>query len=550
MEKRTLIAIVLIFLIYWISSQYFWKPAADLTSQNKARTDYIQPTHEESVYQENVTTQITESGNIILHSEINDKLYLENDRIIVSFTNRGALINQITLKDFYLEDKITPVQLIPDNQKIMQIDIQNAVVPFNEVPYQWEISSNRLSFYLKDKNNNKIFEKIFTLTDDYNLDMQIFGNSLNPFDTYSISLNSGVNVTEKSKSAVKDAKNSFKFVSMINMDKPLELTLNKLMKETRDIRGNVIWAAVRSKYFVMSLIPEEKISTYSVYAGLSNPVNNMTAINQTPGFKIDIRYNISMTQLSDTYSLYLGPVDYDMLLAYGNGMENITELGSNWLRFLVKIFIVYISFLYSIIPNYGMVIIVFAFTLKILLSPLTGKSLHSAKKLQKVQPLIKDIQQKYKHDIKLQQQELSKVYKEHGVSPLGGCLPMLLQMPVFFALYPILKSSIGFRQAHFFGWLTDLSEPDPYWILPILMGVFMFVQQKMMTANQDTANMDEKQQAMMQSQKMMMYMMPPFMVFIFSGLPSGLVLYWTVFNIFQIIHQYFINKKHNEKELA
>jgi YidC/Oxa1 family membrane protein insertase len=107
----------------------------------------------------------------------------------------------------------------------------------------------------------------------------------------------------------------------------------------------------------------------------------------------------------------------------------------------------------------------------------------------------------------------------------------------------VLRSSIEFRQATFVGWLTDLSEPDPYYILPILMGAFMFLQQKMMQTTQDTSNMDEKQLAMVQSQKMMMYLLPPFMVFLFSGFPSGLVLYWTTYNVFSIIMQHFLYKK-------
>jgi YidC/Oxa1 family membrane protein insertase len=186
---------------------------------------------------------------------------------------------------------------------------------------------------------------------------------------------------------------------------------------------------------------------------------------------------------------------------------------------------------------------IFALILKVVLSPLTKKSLTSGRKMQKIQPLMREIQQKYKNDLKTQQIELQKLYKEHDVSPLGGCLPLLLQMPIFFALYPVLHASIEFRQASFVGWLNDLSAPDQYWILPIMMGIFVFIQQKMMQAKQDLSQMDEKQAAMVQSTKMMAYVMPPFLVFIFSGLPSGLVLYWTTFNIFSIIQQYYLNKK-------
>jgi YidC/Oxa1 family membrane protein insertase len=180
--------------------------------------------------------------------------------------------------------------------------------------------------------------------------------------------------------------------------------------------------------------------------------------------------------------------------------------------------------------------------LKLVLYPLTHKSFESTTKMQKIQPLLKEVQAKYKHDPKTLNIEMKKLYKEHGVNPMGGCLPMLLQMPVFFALYPILRYSIDLRQASFL-WLPDLSEPDPYLILPIAMAIFMFVQQKLMApSKQSLEEMDEKQKAAMQSQKMMMYVMPVMMFFLFRSFPSGLVLYWTLFNVMSSVQQYFIKK--------
>jgi YidC/Oxa1 family membrane protein insertase len=126
---------------------------------------------------------------------------------------------------------------------------------------------------------------------------------------------------------------------------------------------------------------------------------------------------------------------------------------------------------------------------------------------------------------------------------------MLFQMPVFFALYTVLRFSLDMRQAHFVGWLKDLSEPDPYYILPILMGVFMIVQQLMMNPKKEQVEqMDEKQQAMQQSQKMMAYIMPVILFFVFKSMPAGLVLYWTVFNVLSIIQQYYLQKHLSKKE--
>jgi YidC/Oxa1 family membrane protein insertase len=140
---------------------------------------------------------------------------------------------------------------------------------------------------------------------------------------------------------------------------------------------------------------------------------------------------------------------------------------------------------------------------------------------------------------------MSKLYKEAGASPMSGCLPLLLQMPIFFALYNVLRYSLDMRNAGFVFWLKDLSEPDPYMILPILMGVFMIIQSKMMQPKQANVDeMDEKQKAAQSTQKMMTWMMPIMMFFIFKGMPAGLVLYWTVFNIYSVIQQYYLLKKH------
>jgi len=163
--------------------------------------------------------------------------------------------------------------------------------------------------------------------------------------------------------------------------------------------------------------------------------------------------------------------------------------------------------------------------------------------MQQINPLMKEIQAKYKSDPKKMNDELRALYKEHGVNPMGGCLPMLLQMPILFAIYPIFRYSINLRQSDFL-WLPDLSEPDPYFILPIVMALFMFLQQKLMAPSKAKLDeMDEKQKAAMQSQRMMMYMMPLLMLFFFKSLASGLVLYWTVFSVIGTIQQIFIKKK-------
>jgi YidC/Oxa1 family membrane protein insertase len=160
------------------------------------------------------------------------------------------------------------------------------------------------------------------------------------------------------------------------------------------------------------------------------------------------------------------------------------------------------------------------------------------KKLQELQPKMSEIKEKYKKDPQKMQKEMMELYKKHKVNPMGGCLPMVAQIPVFFALYKVLLISIELRGAPFMLWITDLSAKDPYYILPIVMGVSMFVQQKM-----TPSGMDPKQQKLM-------LLMPVIFTFMFMNFASGLVLYWLVNNLLSIIQQFFINRKIAQQKAA
>ena len=193
--------------------------------------------------------------------------------------------------------------------------------------------------------------------------------------------------------------------------------------------------------------------------------------------------------------------------------------------------------MFRIIPNYGFVIILFAIIVKILLNPLTKKSFQSTRRMQDLQPKIQELKEKHKNDPKKLNTAQGELFKSEGVNPLGGCLPMLLQMPILIAFFTIFRSTIEFRGAPFFGWITDLSVPDtlatiagfPINVLPFLMGATMFLQQKLMASPSGGAQ-----------QKMMMYFMNVFFLFIFYSFPSGLNLYYSVFNILSIVQQKYL----------
>lgn len=236
--------------------------------------------------------------------------------------------------------------------------------------------------------------------------------------------------------------------------------------------------------------------------------------------------------LNLSHNLYFGPKDIDILKAQGEHLEEAIDLG--WFSAIAKPLLQSLKLFYRYLHNYGLAIIVITVILKILFFPLTHKSYKSMKEMQKLQPKMQQLKDKFKDDRDGLNKAVMELYKTHKVNPLGGCLPMLVQIPVFFGLYKALMFSIELRQAPFYFWLQDLSAKDPYYITPVIMGVTMFIQQKMTPTNMDPI------------QAKMMLALPVVFTFMFLNFPSGLVLYWLVNNILTIAQQAYINKSLKE----
>jgi YidC/Oxa1 family membrane protein insertase len=190
-----------------------------------------------------------------------------------------------------------------------------------------------------------------------------------------------------------------------------------------------------------------------------------------------------------------------------------------------------LNFLHNYIANYGVAIIILTLLIKIIFWPLGNLSYKSMKEMQNLQPKLAEMREKYKTDQAKLSQETMALYKTHKVNPLGGCLPMIIQIPIFFGLYKALLYSIELRHSPLFWWIQDLSAKDPYYITPIIMGATQFIQQKM------TPTMGDPMQAKI------MLLMPIVFTFFFLNFPSGLVIYWLFNNVLSIGQQYYINKK-------
>jgi len=311
-----------------------------------------------------------------------------------------------------------------------------------------------------------------------------------------------------------------------------------------DLNGQTNWVSSRIKYFTVFLIPDGKKADGSYITGnYFDLPNNGHEKNYSIALKMAIKNDKSE---KNKFNVYLGPVDYEILKGYDMNLQSTMRFS---LDFLVRpiaqyAILPFFLFLHKFISNWGIVIIIFSIVMKVVLTPFTRYQMKSMKKMGELQPKMNAMKEKYKDDPQKQQQMLMKLYKEEKINPAGGCLPMLLQLPILYALFGVFSSTIELRQAYFGLWIHDLAVPDVILQLPfkiplfgvdylsglaLLMGVTMFIQQKMTVK-------DPKQMAMV-------YIMPIMLTFLFTTLPAGLNLYYFMFNLLSIIEQYFVQKK-------
>ncbi len=299
--------------------------------------------------------------------------------------------------------------------------------------------------------------------------------------------------------------------------------------------GPFLWAGVKSKYFVVAVLPGTGEAEEGPYLG---------GVITRPGLD-EMRPSIDVTQAigSDglaAYRLYMGPQVYSLLQAVGADMEDVNPYGWKWLRPLIRPFVTLtlwiLNFLHdNLNVGYGWVLVIFGVLMRVALWPLNNKAMRAQMRNMAVQPLVKEIQTKYKDNPEKLQKEMMNLYKEYGFNPLAGCLPMLLPWPVLIALFFVFQNTIELRGVPF-GWLPDLSAKDPFFILPIVLAVSMFALQFISFRSMPDAGKNPQM-------KMMMYFMPPFFGFIFMNFPSGLNLYYATANLATIPQQFLIARE-------
>lgn len=295
------------------------------------------------------------------------------------------------------------------------------------------------------------------------------------------------------------------------------------------ISGEVRWAGIESHYFLGAFLfdapSEVRISSRSV-SSLDPAAEPQIAL---PSVAIRVPIDGVLT------GVYLGPKKFDFLLQQGYDIDRAVDFG--WMGILARPLLALLVWIHSFVGNYGVAIILLTVLLRIVFLPLNHKSMVSMRRMQRLQPQMASIRAKYKGAKELEKrqkmnEEVMALYKREGVSPFGGCLPMLAQLPILFAFYRLLSVAVELRQAPFVMWVQDLSDYDPYLVLPLLMGGSMLVQQRM-TPSPGADPMQAR----------MFKFMPVIFTVLFLYVPSGLVLYWLVNNLLGITQQLYVNRK-------
>jgi YidC/Oxa1 family membrane protein insertase len=299
------------------------------------------------------------------------------------------------------------------------------------------------------------------------------------------------------------------------------------------LRGNIEWAGYEGNYFICAIIPMDGIGQSFSMSGTDE-----MARTQVAGVLDTIPAGGAKEY---SYQIFYGPKKLEMLKAIGHNLDRSVNFG--WFDVIAKPTLYLLNLFYGFVHNYGVAIIMVTMLFKAIFWPITQKGMKSMKNMQKLQPKMVKLKEKYKDDPTKMNQEMMSLYKTYKVNPLGGCLPMILQIPVFFALYKVLLQSIELRHAPFMLWITDLSAPDrlylgfdiPYLgglpVLTLLMGASMFLQQKLTPTTADP------------TQAKIMMFLPVIFTFMFLNFASGLVLYWFVNNLLSILQQVLINRE-------
>lgn len=550
MEKRTILAFVLSFIVFIAWAQFFSPkkevPTEDNVIINEQQEKTAKPVEKQVI--DTVIEKRIEAKPAIIESAEEKEITIDTPLYVAILSNNGPSIKSFKLKKYRetLDPESPAVELFSGKEHTnsffsFHFDTQNLLnkknLIFDTTGESAVINSGQTHKDIKFQyitENGLIIEQTYRFFPE-KYEIGLFFNIINQTQNYLTGkIRAEINNLPPEKKG-----NYFSSIgATLFIDNELENLEPDDLEEEVTLSGNIDWLAYENGYFISAIIPEDKAETS--FRGILQPSGIVTANHISPAIDLP-----PSTPVSKEYSLFLGPRDINILKNFGKKLDEAVYFG--FFHIIAKPLHFALIFFNDYVNNYGISIIILTIIIKILFWPLTQKSQKSMKEMKKIQPLMTKIREKYKNDKERMNKEMMGLYRTYKVNPMSGCLPMLIQIPVFFALYRTLMGSIELRHAPFMLWIDDLAAPDrlfsfsfsipfmdpPYGIpvLTLLMGASMFITQKLTPAVGDPAQA-----------KIMMFL-PIMFTVMFINFPSGLVLYWLTQNILSIGQQYLINRK-------
>jgi YidC/Oxa1 family membrane protein insertase len=502
LDKRTLIAIVLT-LVVLIGYNYFFMQPAPQPQQEKTEKKAGEPATK-------VPPPVTFPKEMPEHSP-SKEILVETGFYRATLTTRGGTIDNFILKTYKDKDG-TDVSLLKDQVVLSPLGLGTSTEDFvlSRVDFSLQGSDMKLK---SAESGSAIFtyttpqfsiRRTYTFYGDrYQIDLI---DEVTGIHEYWITLGSGFGIHDPGDSSAPHVG------PVILKDTDRMEVYPKKLDTPKDYRGGIRWVAQEDKYFFASIVP-----LGSVIEAKTWKVQNSAVV----GLKVASGVN--------QFIIYAGPKEYTRLQELKVGLEHVIDFG--FFSFLARPLFWILKFFYGFLKNYGWAIVILTLLVRIPFIPIINMGQNSMKRMQELQPKLNEIRERYKKDPQRIQKEMMELYKKYKVNPVSGCFPILLQIPVFFALYKVLMIAIELRGAPFMLWINDLSTKDPYYVLPIIMGVTMVIQQKMTPTSPDPR------------QNKIMMLMPVVFTFLFLNFASGLVLYWLVNNVLSILQQLYANRK-------
>jgi len=560
-EFRNLALTIALSMIILFSWQYFYeRPRQEEVSQkiSAARQEEIKKEAKESLS----TYQPVEKNE---EKVVDKHVAIKNDRISGYISTKGlrfASVDLLSYKERISPDS-PPVKLlsdldekpyfaefgfiakdgkviVPDGNSVWSTQ-QTEIAPKSPAIFTWKNSQN-IEFKVEislDENYLFTIKQTVRNTSSEAIHISNYGR-----------INRAYDLVDKTMSV------SFEGATGVFDESLKELSYENLLEEGKEAFNNVNkgWVALTEKYWMTAIMPDDRYSFSANFTGYKK--------EKTDKFQVDfLSENMEIKSGQDkTYEcfLYAGAKELALIDGYEKTenfalFDRVVDFG--WFYFITKPIYLLLKFFYNYLGNYGLAIIAITLLIKVLMFPMANKSFKSMNKMKQLQPEVARLKELYGADQVKLNSEMMALYKRHNVNPLSGCLPILIQIPVFFSLYKVIYISIDMRQAPFYGWIRDLSIPDPtsvtnlfgllpyepfpiltIGVLPILMGISMYVQQRLSPEPADPI------------QAKVMKFLPLIFLFLFSGFPSGLLLYWTVSNVISIAQQFILLKTAGKNE--